>query len=296
MKYLLKKKYSLDLNFSEEDFRRKFKSKFSERNKDSIRGLKGVVEAKTFTINHPYNMLIPDYSGDRFIYSLFELIGSYNCHEGKTKVDLTVRLTVFTKFMMLLCLGITSTLIFVASGIYGFLICPLLVALLYLFLRVGLYISEPLYLDNFKLAFGLINEVLKDYSFEVKENIATIRISRKKRILYNILAISILSAVYLSMVLTSSDQEYILSTIIFIFIILTSHQNHLDYSIKLILKNSQVVDFWLFYKMALIPVPSLLFKIKKSQKNEIKKLRFKYNIITGLLYGCIVGMIFYFLF
>lgn len=287
-KLLAVKKYNLKLDISEKGFKDKFESNLTNKRSGIGKYLKGNVENKSFTIRTRNRLF--DFNQDRQFSYFYELVGNFEQVNSKLNVNLKIRIKPLVQLYWLIGYILLALFIFPLTTPIEFFIIPFIILINYILMKVGILISEPFFIDSFRSLYGLKNDILKDLKLTVdyQDDIRIIKSKKSNRILKNI---GLSFFIILFLIAISRDTE-LLQFMIFvpvtILIILSFHQFYQNYKFKQLSTSNEIVDFWLFYKMAKFPIPSFLFKFKKVNSIYLDDIRKRYNILTGFNYACLI--------
>ena len=288
-KLLAIKKYNLILDLSEIDFKEKFENNLTNRDTYIGKYLNGTIENNSFTIRTRNHLF--DFDKNRQFTYFYELVGNFEQVDSKLNVNLKIRIKPFIQLLWLIGYILLALFIFPLSTTFEFFIIPFIVLINYILMKVGVSISEPFFIDSFRNLYGLKNDILNDLKLTIdyQDDIRILKSKKGKRILNNI-GLSLL--IVLLLIAISRDTE-LLQFMIFvsltILIILSFHQFYQNYKLKQLTTSKEIVDFWLFYKMAKFPIPSFLFQFKKLETIYLDNIRIRYNIITGFIYTCLIA-------
>lgn len=289
-KILAIKKYHFELDISLDEFKTRFTQSLIKNPSNSIKQFKGSLQDNTFTIK-TQNRAFDFSTDDRMMFAIFfELVGKASKINSGTFVDLKLRVKPLTQVYWLLGYLFLGFVIFPVHSIFEVLIIPLVALINYAIMKVGIAISASFFMDRFKEIYNLKNDTIQDLNLKIEEknNLIIIRTEKGTRILNNIMLPFFGSLFLLAIYSHTEITQFLIFVPLTIFIFLTFHQYYLSYKLKELRTSSEIVDFWLFYKLAKIPVPSLAFKKKNAERDDLESARQIYNALTGLMYACLL--------
>ena len=233
-----------------------------------------------------------DFSMDesKMFANFYELVGTYSQLDSKTEVDLKIRIKPFTQIYWLIGYIILGFMIFPLSSTFEFFILPIVALINYVMMKVGISISAPWFIYGFKEIYNLKQDSLQDLDLRIEEkgNVKIIRTKKGKRILNNI-GLPFFAGLFLMAIYSDTELlQFLISVPLTIFMILAFQQYYLSYKLKQLRTSNEIVDFWLFFKMAKFPIPSFMFKTKQTDTIDLEKIRKRYNILTGIMYTCLM--------
>lgn len=290
-KILAIKKYQFKLDISVDEFKDRFNQSLTNKNNSVGKYFKGKLQNDSFTIKARNRMF--DFSMDesKMFATFFELVGKSSQIDSKTEVDLKIRIKPFTQIYWLIGYIILGFMIFPLSSTFELLILPIVALINYVMMKVGISISAPWFIDGFKEVYDLKQDSLQDLNLkiEVKGNVKIIRTKKGKRILNNI-GLPFLAGLFLMAIYSDTELlQFLIFVPLTIFVIIAFHQYYLSYKLKQLRSTNEIVDFWLFFKMAKFPIPSFLFKIKQIDRVDLERFRKRFNLLTGLMYSCLIA-------
>lgn len=290
-KILAIKKYQFKLDISVDEFKDRFNQSLTNKNNPVGKYFKGKLQNDSFTIKARNRMF--DFSMDesKMFATFFELVGKSSQIDSKTEVDLKIRIKPFTQIYWLIGYIILGFMIFPLSSTFELLILPIVALINYVMMKVGISISAPWFIDGFKEVYDLKQDSLQDLNLkiEVKGNVKFIRTKKGKRILNNI-GLPFLVGLFLMAIYSDTELlQFLIFVPLTIFVIIAFHQYYLSYKLKQLRSTNEIVDFWLFFKMAKFPIPSFLFKIKQIDRVDLERFRKRFNLLTGLMYSCLIA-------
>jgi hypothetical protein len=291
--FFVVKKYKYDLNITSELFKHRFEFNLNNSLLPFGNHFKGKIIHDTFTIKPLNKISVFSIDPARQFAYFFELVGKYKQADEKLEVDLKLRIKTSIQIYWII------TYVILAIPILGFdftsswLFFSTAVFISYVIMKIAIGISESFFIDSFKELYDFKNDFLKDSNIKIeeKENVKIIRTKKVKRI-SNDIGLTIFALLFLTAIYYGADLlKFFIYISVISFLFLSYHQFYQAYKIQQIRTYNEIVDFWLFYKMAKFPIPSLLFKLKKLEQKVAEKSRGKYNILTAFMYCCLINIL-----
>lgn len=287
---LVIKKYHFKLDISVDDFKNRFNQSLTNKNNSIGKYFKGYFKNDSFSIKARNRIF--DFSMDvsNLFATFFELTGTFSQVDSGTEVNIKIRLKPLTQIYWLIGYIILGFILFPLNTNFELLIIPIVALINYAMMKIGISISAPFFIDGFKEIYNLRKDTLQDLNLKIeeKDNIKIIRTKKGKRILNNI-GLQFITGLFLLAVYTDTELfQFLIFVPSTIFVFLAFHQNYLSYKLKQLKSSNEIVDFWLFFKMAKFPIPSFVFKIKHTNRIDLEKIRHKYNVLTVIMYVCFI--------
>jgi hypothetical protein len=289
-KLLAIKKYHFKLDISESEFKDRFNQTLTNRNNSIGKYFKGNLQEDSFTIKARNRIFDFSMNESKMFATFYELVGTSSQVDSGIEVDLKIRIKPFTQLYWLIGYILLGFVIFPLSTNFELLIIPIVALINYAIMKIGILISAPFFINGFKEIYNLKNDTLQDLNLKIeeKDNLKIIRTKKGKRILNNI-GLPFLAGLFLIAIYSDTELfQFLIFVPLTIFVFLAFHQYYLSYKLKQLRSSNEIVDFWLFFKMAKFPIPSFMFKLKHTDSIDLEKIRKKYNILTGIMYACLL--------
>ena len=289
-KVLVAKKYNFKLDISINEFNERFDQILTNRNNQIGKYLKGNLQNDAFSIKARNRLFDSSMDESKLFATFFELTGRTKQADEGIEVDLKLRIKPLVQVYWLIGYVILLSYIFPLNTNFEILIIPIIALINYGMMKVGISISSPFFIDLFKELYGLKRDKIKDLNLtiEEKDNLKIITTKKGKRILNNI-GLPLLAGLLLMAIYNDTELlQFLIFVTLTVYFFLAFHQFYLNYKLTQLKTSRELVDFWLFYKMAKFPIPNFLFKLKKTDKTDLEELRRKYNILTVFMYTCLI--------